>query len=405
MREKWDTIFTFQHSGQSKAEQLENNTTKSLLKLLQDTNPVVLDDFLSLATDELELSQRVYEAYGNEGQAPDEETLRTQPEEDPVKFHTQRGIASVDTASDQGYVIGISQSGEAVESEDKQRATNIPDGIIEAPTQNGSSTILLEVKTGADKITTDELNRYARSLDSDNTQIVNLRWRNIYDFCLSRVVEDSLSNLDRYLLGEYARYLEYEQLKMTISDYNPDSGHRKLLQLKRMNGDSSVFEDGKLGIRIRWTDESSNKTSNFGWMSSEYFTSLFSMIPEKVRKRTFSTEEVDYEPLIQWVYDEYPELKEKETQYVYIPERGADALEKLPGKADRHLQFRWDMNDNGGYVGEHPNFRLYRSGASCPDLTQKAFEELFNNLDPRIREQMLCGEVDLRAGWRAHLRD
>lgn len=405
MREKWDTIFTFQHSGQSKAEQLENNTTKSLLKLLQDTNPVVLDDFLSLAVDEVDLSQRVYESYEDESQAPDPVTLRTQPVEDPVKFHTQRGISSVDTASDQGYVIGISQSGKAVETEDKRKSTNIPDGIINAPTQNGSSTILLEVKTGGDKITTDELNRYARSINSDDIQIVNLRWRNIYDFCLSRVVEDSLSKLDRYLLGEYARYLEYEQLKMTISDYNPDSGHRKLLQLKRLNGDSSVFEDGKLGIRIRWTDESSNKTSNFGWMSSEYFTSLFSMIPEEVRERTFSAGEVDYESLIQWVYDEYPELKAKETQHVYIPEQGADVLEELPGKADRHLQFRWEMNDNGKCVEEHPNFRLYRNGASCPDLTQKAFEELFESLDSQIREQMFCGEIDLRSGWRTHLRD
>ncbi|MFC7142903.1 hypothetical protein ACFQMA_24140 [Halosimplex aquaticum] len=404
MREKWDPIFTFQHSGQTKAEQLENNTTKGLLKLLQDTNPRVLADFLSLFVGDFQMSPSVFDVYEDAEQVPDERTLRTQPAGDPVTFHTQRGIDSVDTASEKGYVLGISRMGGTIDNEDKVKDFNIPDGIIDVPHRNGSSIIVLEVKTGADKLTEDELNRYAHSLDTDDTERLEIKWRRIYDFCLSLFTDASLSKLDRYLLAEYARYLEYEQLEMDISDYNPDSGHRKLLQLKRLNGDSSVFEDGKLGLRIRWTDENSNKTSNFGWISAEYFSSLLGAIPESIREMTFSGEEVNYEPLIEWVYEEYPELEAKEAQHVYVPERGADIFKNLPGESTRHLQFRWTRDDDGEYYHEHPNLRLYRKGASCPDLAPDAFEELFEELDAEVREKMFCGEINLRAGWRSYLR-
>ncbi|ELZ84469.1 hypothetical protein C455_00012, partial [Haloferax larsenii JCM 13917] len=198
MREKWDPIFTFQHSGQTKAEQLENNTTKGLLKLLQDTNPRVLSDFLSLFIGDFQMSPSVYDAYEGAQQVPDERTLRTQPAEDPVTFHTQRGIDSLDTASEKGYVLGISRMGATIGNENQVKDHNIPDGIIDVPHLDGSSIIVLEVKTGSDKLTEDELNRYADSLDTDDTERVEIKWRRIYDFCLSLVSDVSLSKLDRY---------------------------------------------------------------------------------------------------------------------------------------------------------------------------------------------------------------
>lgn len=53
---------------------------------------------------------------------------------------------------------------------------------------------------------------------------------------------------------------------------------------------------------------------------------------------TQGIEAVDYEPLIGWVYEEYPELKMKVIQRVCVLERGEKVFEELPGKSTRHLQ-------------------------------------------------------------------
>lgn len=410
MEPKWDNIFTYQRQQTSSSSQLENNVTKSLLKLIQDT-----DGELVRELEHHELFSRGLNSI------------------DQLTVETQQGIAKHHQRSENTpYLLGISRNGyhNLAGASGEEQTTNIIDGIIEIDSID--ATVYIEVKTGDSQLSGDQLLRYAKELDLgdspnqvvQSSQFGTLPWRSVYG--MVRQIENETSNdLSEYLHHEFAKFLEYEQLETTLA--SNDGNYPKRLRLQRCRDPNHQnWEAGELIFNLRWEDE--DTTSNVGELSATAFNQLLGGvkdedarnklkdlnidetildgIPAGVREDIFGGESVSYKPLEEWIFETYLDFSTPQNGTVTIATTAPlqDGNTRRFNIKYREDDFRKDeCSLNLRYVryGESNNYHQQQEAILDP----VAFEELFNTFPQQIRRKAFCGEPAVENLWKAYLND
>jgi len=184
VKPKWDNIFWHQRAGDDDKKQLENNTTKGFLKVLQESDDRLTRRFLSNC-----LGVSVGEA--------------------TFEYDVQTDVGDISTVEPEINLVGLSYDGRNVATE----ASPIPgggrvDGIITAQTDPGPTKFVIEVKTGRDSLTNNQMGRYRESLNiSDDDFCHGVRWFEVFELLESQRHQTQMEK-DRFLLQEYTDYLE-----------------------------------------------------------------------------------------------------------------------------------------------------------------------------------------------------
>lgn len=184
MKPKWDNLFWFKRAGDDDKNQLENNTTKGFLKVLQESDDRLTKGFLSNCLD-VSIGEATFE------------------------YDVQTEVVDISTAEPEIHLVGLSYDGQNV----AKKASPNPDGgkvdgIITAQTDPGLTKYVIEVKTGRDSLTHKQMGKYRGSLNiSDNDLCHGVRWFKIFELFESQRHQTQMEK-DRFLLQEYTDYLE-----------------------------------------------------------------------------------------------------------------------------------------------------------------------------------------------------
>jgi hypothetical protein len=410
MEPKWNNIFTYQRQRTSGSSQLENNVTKNLLKLIQDTDGELIRELANHATfnwDSSSISTPVVE--------------------------TQQEIAQHHQGTENTpYLLGISRNGcdNLAGASGEKQTTNIIDGIIDIDSLN--VTLYIEVKTGSSSLSGSQLLRYANELGlgerpdqvEQSPQFGTLTWRSVYGM-VSRIENEVSNNISKYLHQEFAKFLEYEQLETTLA--SNDGDYPKRLRLQRCRDpDHKNWEAGELIFNLRWEDD--DKTSNVGEMSAIAFNQLLGGIedddargelrqlniderildgiPTDVRRDIFAGETVRFKPLEDWVFEAYPGFSEPQGGSLTIA-----TTAPLPDGNTRRFNVKY-RNEGHREEGRNLSLRYVRYGESNNYHQQQeaildpvAFEQLFNTFPQQIRRKAFCGEPAVEILWEAYVND
>jgi hypothetical protein len=410
MEPKWDNIFTYQRQRTSGSSQLENNVTKNLLKLIQDTDGELIRELANHGLFNWDS--------GSIG---------------PLEVETQQGIAQHHQETENTpYLLGISRNGShnLAGASGEEQTTNIIDGIVDIDSLN--VTLYIEVKTGGSPLSGSQLLRYAKELGlgespdqvKQSSQFETLTWRSVYGM-VSQIQNEASNDLSKYLHREFAKFLEYEQLETTLA--SNDGDYPKRLRLQRCRDpDHKNWEAGELIFNLRWEDE--DTTSNVGEMSAIAFNQLLGGIedddarvelrqlnidekildgiPTDVRRDIFAGETVSFKPLEDWIFEAHPGFSEPQGGSLTIA-----TTAPLPDGNTRRFNVKY--RDKGHREeGRNLNLRYVRYGESNNYHQQQeaildpvAFEQVFNTFPQRIRRKAFCGEPAVENLWEAYLND
>ena len=410
MEPKWDNIFTYQRQRTSGSSQLENNVTKNLLKLIQDTDGELIRELADHGLFNWDS--------GSTG---------------PLAVETQQGIAQHHQETENTpYLLGISRNGShnLDGASGEEQTTNIIDGIVDIDSLN--VTLYIEVKTGGSPLSGSQLLRYAKELGlgespdqvKQSSQFETLTWRLVYGM-VSQIQNEASNELSKYLHREFAKFLEYEQLETTLA--SNDGDYPKRLRLQRCRDpDHKNWEAGELIFNLRWEDE--DTTSNVGEMSATAFhqllggvndgdarnelrdlgidESVLNGIPDHVREDVFGGEKVSYRPLEEWILETYLDFSTPQSGTVTIA-----TTAPLPDGNTRRFNVKYREDDfqkkecslNLRYVryGESNSYHQQQEAILDP----VAFEQVFNTFPQRIRRKAFCGEPEVENLWEAYLND
>ena len=185
MRAKWDNLFWYERSGDAGKPQLENNTTKGLLKALQESDPSVTEDFLGAFLDEpLDLDSM------------------------PPEYDTQVGLREIPRADRRLHLVGLSYEGNNVAREATPRDGNgRVDGLITFGRGEATETAVIEVKTGRDRLQERQMGTYRGALGIEAEDCYGLSWPAVWEV-FDTAADTASSDLEQLLLTEFAEYLE-----------------------------------------------------------------------------------------------------------------------------------------------------------------------------------------------------
>lgn len=401
MNEKWDNIFLYQHAGDDTNKQLENNITKNLLKIVQDTDSQLLQWLLSRGF-------------------PDEQwtDYKLSSVDSQVTLHTGSVQEKLE-AGGEGYLLGISRYGEevATETDPDQTADSTIDGYLElVGPDNRSRLIGIEVKTYSDQLRAGQMSKYRHWLgiprNPESPRLGTVTWGAIYAALNDAVKAQNSANTPRpemgkdpYLWKEFGQALLYDQLEVIVAENN-EAPHKRMWM--RPSPDSSDT-NSSYEITITWEDSNNATKSRLGWMSTTEFEELLNQVPLSVRKAAFGDPSVSYPRFLDALYevDEYSNIQNQTTKNI--------ARTALTDGSERAFRMKWLTNDETGeVVSEVPHFRIvkyYKSGnyaqGSAPNLDPDAFESLFESIPMDIRRQALVGnpEPDVSVLWEKTVED
>lgn len=185
MRAKWNNLFWYERGNDADKLQLENNTTKGLLKALQESNSLVTEAFLATFLD-------------------DPPTLDgTSPE-----FDTQVRLNDIPRMDHQLHLVGLSYEGRNLARDAPPRnESGQVDGLITFDRGGASETVVIEVKTGRDRLRERQMGKYRGTLGIEPENCYGLGWLTVWEL-LDGVGGAADSDLERLLLTEFAEYLE-----------------------------------------------------------------------------------------------------------------------------------------------------------------------------------------------------
>jgi hypothetical protein len=396
MDEKWDNIFLYQHGGEDTARQLENNTTKNLLKVAQDTDKRFVSWLVSTGFPEAEWGE--YEL----------EHVETQ-----VSLRGDDVTDALDEGAE-GYLLGISRYGErvATDADPNPNARSTIDGWLEFEGPEGRRLVGIEVKTYSDKLQPGQMSKYRHHLqiprDPDSACLGTLTWGQIYSAANKATREGRASKQrrelgkDAYLWDEFARSLLYDQLEIIVAE-NEGTPNKRIW----MRPDPSATEsEEKFEATVTWEDSDNVTKSRLGWIAAEALEDLLSQLPQSVREAAFR-EPVSYSRFLEALYavDEYAHIENKKDDNI--------ARIELSDGSDRAFRMKWITDDETGeIVSEVPHFRIvkyyesgrYTQGAS-PNLDPRAFETLFGSIQPGLRRRALIEDPDFSELWRTTVED
>lgn len=254
MKQKWDQLFTYERRDAHGSSQLENNTTKNLLKTLRDidvdaTNAILTDWF------------------------PESEWAASD-----VQYEFQSDVRQVDETAE-NYLVGISRfryADSPIWAQEEKQASedqrSIVDGCITVDrNENRTANILIEVKTGGSPLEESQMACYRRAAGinaSERTHVVQWlplyrRLRTLQNGDTVGALQDGESGpsgteLDResYLLKEFADYLEIEQLKPVLAQIGEDDpvSATKILRMTRQRTPNGKWPLGTLLFEFEWKE-------------------------------------------------------------------------------------------------------------------------------------------------------
>lgn len=184
MRPKWDNLFWYQRASDEGKEQLENNTTKGFLKVLQESNNRLTSRFLK-------------------------QFLGLAFEDAKFEYDTQVGLNEIPTSEHSVHLAGLSFAGENVAREsDPRSGDGTVDGVVTVHSENVPTSIVIEVKTERDRLSLTQMGKYRGKLGLTDDELCHgISWLDIYEL-LENYRERTKNNIDRFLLEEFTDYLE-----------------------------------------------------------------------------------------------------------------------------------------------------------------------------------------------------
>ena len=185
MRPKWNNLFWYERGSNSGKSQLENNTTKGLLKVLQESDCPVPEEFLGAIFDE-------------------------DPElgEASLTYDTQVTLSEISNADRTVHLVGLSYRGDNLARDASPRTGDgRVDGLITIDREETVETVVIEVKTGRDQLQEQQLGTYRGTLGIDRKNCHGLSWLTIWEV-FDRMGDAANSDLEEFLLTEFAEYLE-----------------------------------------------------------------------------------------------------------------------------------------------------------------------------------------------------
>ncbi|MFB6187504.1 MAG: hypothetical protein ABEI86_11650 [Halobacteriaceae archaeon] len=201
-------------------------------------------------------------------------------------------IKEWDIEPDNTYLVGISKAGnnKAKQAEDKEIDPDDrprPDGLLQFKRRNNQETspisIFLEVKTGNDTLSTDEMGQYRGALGLGSPEYDDhgrgIEWREVYRV-LQKNLERTTREPDEFLLREFAQYLAWFELDHTIAAH--DGTYPKKLKITGY----PVEDRNKLRLKFIWDRKDGSNSQSPAFSAAELNTCL-SQIPQDVRKEAF----------------------------------------------------------------------------------------------------------------------
>lgn len=184
VRPKRDNLFWYQRASDEGKEQLENNTTKGFLKVLQESDTRLTDGFLN-------------------------QFLGIQFEDAEFEYDAQVGLDDIPTTDRTIHLIGLSYEGRNVAAGSYPRAGDgRVDGIVTIHSEDAPSSIVIEVKTGRDRLSPAQMGKYRGKLDIEIDRLCHgVSWLDVYELLESHR-GTSANDVDRFLLEEFTDYLE-----------------------------------------------------------------------------------------------------------------------------------------------------------------------------------------------------
>lgn len=184
VRPKWNNLFWYERADDTGKPQLENNTTKGLLKTLQESGPWVTENFLAAFLSEPPQL----------GQKP--------------KYDTQVGLGEISRADRELHLVGVSYEGNNVARDAPLHdGDGRVDGLITFDRGGATEAVVIEVKTGRDRLRERQMGTYRGALGIDQENCYGLSWPAVWDV-FDSAGETTGSDLEQLLLTEFAEYLE-----------------------------------------------------------------------------------------------------------------------------------------------------------------------------------------------------
>jgi hypothetical protein len=208
MQGKWENLFWFQRSDDDGKEQLENNTTKSFLKVLDEIHDSVTEEFI-------------------------EQTTAQEAEINEVSFETQVSLDFVNKLDIPIHLVGLSYWGNQPSKDSEvDSESGLVDGLLVVKGEDDQKYgLVLEVKTGTDTLNSRQMMKYRNKLNPEKESYFS--WPDTY-----KILEEKLNHVqnekDNFLLEEFMEYMELmdmvpfkgfdrEQLKQNYKQYIKDS--------------------------------------------------------------------------------------------------------------------------------------------------------------------------------------
>lgn len=184
MRPKWDNLFWYQRASDEGKEQLENNTTKGFLKVLQESENHLTYEFLK-------------------------QFLNLGIERPQFEYDAQVRLDDLAPTEQNIHLVGLSYEGENVAAESEPSSGDgLVDGVITIISEDSPTTIVIEVKTERDRLDPDQMGKYRGELSIEDDHLCHgVSWLDVYEL-LETHRERAESDVDQLLLGEFTDYLE-----------------------------------------------------------------------------------------------------------------------------------------------------------------------------------------------------
>lgn len=262
MQGKWENLFWFQRSDDDGKEQLENNTTKSFLKVLDEIHDSVTEEFIEQIT--------AQEAEINE-----------------VSFETQVSLDFVNKLDIPIHLVGLSYWGKQPSKDtDVDSESGLVDGLLVVEGEDGQKYgVVLEVKTGTDTLNSGQMMKYRNKLNPEKESYSS--WPDTY-----KILEEKLNHVqnekDNFLLEEFMEYMELmdmvpfkgfdrEQLKQNYKQYIKDSNQLQATSSGTKGSFSraiaDIIEERENSPLSNFKLKSNQKNTNLHIMKEEHFES------------------------------------------------------------------------------------------------------------------------------------
>jgi hypothetical protein len=389
LRSKWNNLFRYEHA--SGDDQRENNVTKSLLKVIQDSNQEISRSVLcSLVKGVDGVDFRIKD------------------------FSTQIGLNTAqDRAKDLEFeLVGISRyegsdamdtANELVEQNESVGEAGVVDAVITVELENQIKTIIFEIKTQSEPLDPEQLAKYQSQLCIPRENCYTLTWPQVYNTFQAELneLDPDAFPLTTYLFDEFTEFLAVEELEGVVAEKAEGATKRLLVRRKHDVADSEADRYGELEIRIEWADGGTN-SSTVGWIAAETLQEIIQDMDSGLRE---AFREADGKLLRNYLQGDATDWSPTQDNLTYLAEAtpknddNDDAILRLVAAAEHtNPQLRIAR-----YVGT-----TYDRYTTPPYLTlgdnQDEFTLLLNDIPAHVREEVFTHQPDLEQLWQEYLR-